>query len=255
MLNRQPQQQGSRCQEFFATIPVTTLAVIVVCSVLYVYDAVADADFNSSYAVSAYEVVDLGKWWLPFTASFLHQGLLHVGMNMFSFLYLGRQLEHHMGSLCLLGLIFLFCATNGALYVLFQRVWEDLRVSAVTGSFPDFIAFGLCSSLQHDYSWYQRAVGFSGVIFSVLMVETGVDSAIDPTRMRPVFGMIRVPAWLYPWVLLVLLQLIMPGISFAGHLSGMVRLVYSRCCWCCCSMSLRCARFPASFTPRACSIG
>jgi hypothetical protein len=39
---------------------------------------------------------------------------------------------------------------------------------------------------------------------------------------RSVFGFFSVPAKLYPWVLLVLLQLLMPGISFLGHLGGIL---------------------------------
>eukprot|EP00948_MAST-09A_sp_MAST-9A-sp1_P003447 g3447.t1 len=61
------------------------------------------------------------------------------------------------------------------------------------------------------------AVGFSGVLFSLAMVECFMST----TTHRNVFGFFRVPTQVYPWVLLLLLSLI-PGISFWGHLSGIL---------------------------------
>lgn len=34
--------------------------------------------------------------------------------------------------------------------------------------------------------------------------------------------MLTVPSWVYPWVLLVLLSLLLPSISFMGHLGGIL---------------------------------
>jgi len=39
---------------------------------------------------------------------------------------------------------------------------------------------------------------------------------------RSIFGLFNVPAKLYPWVLLVILSLLLPNISFLGHLSGIL---------------------------------
>ena len=39
---------------------------------------------------------------------------------------------------------------------------------------------------------------------------------------RNIFGMFNVPARIYPVVLLILLQVLIPGISFLGHLSGIL---------------------------------
>jgi hypothetical protein len=37
---------------------------------------------------------------------------------------------------------------------------------------------------------------------------------------QSLFGIFDVPAKIYPWILLILIQLLMPGASFIGHLSG-----------------------------------
>lgn len=65
---------------------------------------------------------------------------------------------------------------------------------------------------------YQHSVGFSGVIFHLSVMECNM----TPHRTRSVFGFLTVPAYLYPWALLVVLQVVMPNLSFVGHLSGIL---------------------------------
>jgi membrane associated rhomboid family serine protease len=38
-----------------------------------------------------------GDWWRPFTAAFLHYGVLHLGLNMLSLLIFGSELERLLG--------------------------------------------------------------------------------------------------------------------------------------------------------------
>ena len=49
---------------------------------------------------------------------------------------------------------------------------------------------------------HQRVVGFSGVIFTLAVMESY--RSTQPTRS--VFGMVRVPTRVYPWVLLIVLS-------------------------------------------------
>lgn len=71
---------------------------------------------------------------------------------------------------------------------------------------------------------YQCAIGFSGVVFGLIVVDNNLTGATQ----RSIFGLFYVPAPLYPWTLLVIWQLIMPGVSFLGHLCGV--LVSHSCC-------------------------
>jgi membrane associated rhomboid family serine protease len=41
--------------------------------------------------------VEMGDWWRPFTAAFLHYGVLHLGLNMLSLLLFGSELERLLG--------------------------------------------------------------------------------------------------------------------------------------------------------------
>jgi membrane associated rhomboid family serine protease len=41
--------------------------------------------------------VDAGEWWRPFTAAFLHYGVIHLGLNMLALLIFGSELERLLG--------------------------------------------------------------------------------------------------------------------------------------------------------------
>ncbi len=62
------------------------------------------------------------------------------------------------------------------------------------------------------------AIGLSGAIFGLIVV----DNACSNAQTRSIFGMFTVPAKWYPWALLVFWQLLMPGVSFLGHLGGVL---------------------------------
>lgn len=62
------------------------------------------------------------------------------------------------------------------------------------------------------------SAGLSGVIFSILVVD--VSASMEPSQN--VLGLFSVPTAAYPWVLLVMMSLMMPNVSFVGHLCGIV---------------------------------
>jgi membrane associated rhomboid family serine protease len=41
--------------------------------------------------------VDAGDWWRPFTAAFLHYGIVHLALNMLALLVFGSELERQLG--------------------------------------------------------------------------------------------------------------------------------------------------------------
>jgi hypothetical protein len=73
------------------------------------------------------------------------------------------------------------------------------------------------------YAWdpvyiVQPAVGFSGVLFAMAVDE----ATLSPFPTRSVFGLFTVPTVVYPWIMMLVLQFAIPGISFIGHLSGVI---------------------------------
>jgi len=87
----------------------------------------------------------------------------------------------------------------------------------LTSAIYILIAYAAYAVFGYDAWMYQHAVGFSGIIFHLSVLE----SQLHPGP-RSVFGFFSVPAFVYPWLLLLALQLIMPNLSFLGHLAGIL---------------------------------
>lgn len=150
------------------------------------------------FAISANNVVKGEMYYTIISAAFTHGGLMHIGFNMMSLLQLGPNLELQFG-------------TSQFLYM---SIWSVF----LCGFLYIFISY-LCFWVTGRANWLDvAAVGYSGVLFTYATLET-YHSNVDT---RSIFGIFNVPAKLYPWVLLVVLSLVMPNISFLGHLSGIL---------------------------------
>lgn len=97
--------------------------------------------------------------------------------------------------------------------------WVTRNPGAILSTLTYAVACSIATKVA-----YQCAIGFSGVVFGLIVV----DNSLTGATQRSIFGLFYVPAPLYPWTLLVIWQLIMPGVSFLGHLCGL--LVTHACC-------------------------
>jgi len=178
-------------------IPVGTVLFGLLCLSTYVLQSAFSLN-TGRLAIGAFPIVFLGEWYRVVTSAFLHGGLMHIGMNMMTLFAMGPSVEGILGTVTFVLLIVATVLLEGLLYVGMCMVgW------AATG----------------DPSWlHTYAVGFSGVLF-MLAVE---EASLSPRPTRSVFGLFSVPTRLYPWVLLVLMQVVMPNISFFGHLAGLL---------------------------------
>lgn len=113
-------------------------------------------------------------------------------MNMMAMYQLGSSLEPMFGTLQYFFVIVVFTLAVGL----------------------GFIIINLLLALLWDQSYlFQSAAGASGVIFAMAVDESSLSSA--PTRS--IFGFFSVPTKLYPWVLMLLIQLVMPQASLIGE--------------------------------------
>ncbi|KAH0451795.1 hypothetical protein IEQ34_019094 [Dendrobium chrysotoxum] len=137
-----------------------------------------------------------------FLSAFYHMGESHLVYNMMSLLWKGIQLETSMGSVE-------FASMVAALLGLSQGITLILAKS-------------LLLFFDYETAYYnQYAVGFSGVLFAMKVVLNSESD--DLTSLNGVL----VPARHAAWVELILIQLFVPGVSFLGHLGGILAgLVY-----------------------------
>jgi membrane associated rhomboid family serine protease len=167
---------------------------------------------TSAYSICTGPVFYLDQYYRILSSAFFHMGLMHIFFNMMSLYSLGGPLERALGTLCFLGVNLAFVVLSNIMYLL--GAWLAFKAT-------------------DDSSWLVYcSVGFSGVLFGLVVLETKLGDATQP---RSLFGVCNVPAAAYPWALLILLQILMPGISFIGHLTGLlcgILYVFGFLPWC-----------------------
>lgn len=131
-----------------------------------------------------------------FLSAFYHLGESHLVYNMMSLLWKGIQLETSMGSVE-------FASMVAALLGMSQGITLLLAKSLLFFNYE-----------RAYYSEY--AAGFSGVLFAMKVVLNS-----QSETYTSVHGLI-VPARHAAWAELILIQMFVPGVSFLGHLGGIL---------------------------------
>jgi membrane associated rhomboid family serine protease len=184
-------------------IPVATILLLAVNIGMFVLLWNSHTD-PQEVAINSNVFQDYGR---AFTGNLAHFELRHLGFNMMSLSSLGMTLERHVyGSIPLLLYTASFLPLTTLCVVGLQHVRR--RYLDPNASFPSM-------------------VGFSGILFAWMVVATLEGTSTCPIFFLPglcfdtyqAFGM-RVS--LGPLVQLVVLQVILPRISFTGHLAGIV---------------------------------
>ena len=184
---------------FEKTPPLGTLFIIGTCVLLHVATLF---NFLALQQVSLLPALVLPPYFQIqrlVSNAFFHGGFFHILFNMLTLQQLGPSLEATVGTtrFMLLSLVLAFVA--GLLYVA--------------------VCYG-CSVVFQDSTWLlSSAVGFSGVLFAYATIESFSPSAA-PTRSF--YGLFNVNSKLYPWLLMAVLQIVMPNVSFLGHVTGIL---------------------------------
>ena len=186
----------TRLKVYWENLPFITKSIFATCVSIYVATLLVGWDNLMSVCLSPTSLTQHFQIWRLLTSATFHAGLLHLTFNMMAFLPMGNTLEHALGSFQLSWLIALLIFLGDAFYI---AIAYAANLAGYSGL------------LSHC------AVGFSGVIFGLIPLDVRTTGG----SQRSIFGLFAVPAITYPWVLLVLWQLLVPQSSFLGHLSGL----------------------------------
>lgn len=138
-----------------------------------------------------------------FTSVFFHGSILHLAFNMMAMVPMASSLERLLGTVQFTYLILLFTTIASCYHIVLA--W--------------------CASALGYGTMYECAIGFSGVIFGLIVVDTHLSAVAH----RSIFGFFTVPSQWYPLALALFLQMLMPSVSFVGHVSGLLAgLTYVR---------------------------
>eukprot|EP00760_Papus_ankaliazontas_P017433 PhM_4_TR17247/c0_g1_i1/m.15720 len=179
-------------QHWFNTIPFSCRLIAAICFLALVPESLGITHVSS--LCSSYVTVVVSRDPLRLlTSTFCHHGVLHFFFNMLCLWGIGPNVERYYGS----GGFLLFVIAAACLQQILMMLF-----GAVLLYF--FHAVEAC------------AIGFSGVLFSIMMIES-MSSSFSQVLLC---GLIPVPTKWYPVALLLLLQVLFPSSSFVGHLAG-----------------------------------
>jgi membrane associated rhomboid family serine protease len=170
--------------------------------VIYILQSVGVVDSNQFCFSPALIWKQYLQVYRIFTCAYVHGSVLHILFNLMALVSLMPMLERACGTATLLVLTVIFHITIGLL---------DYTLSYI--SWLSSVHF-----LQTMFPFFSCAIGFSAVLFAYLTIQvTSYD--LGPQSL---FGLCTISSQVYPWVLLLIIQLLWPGVSFGGHLSGIL---------------------------------
>ena len=172
-------------------VPVTLVVLIAYVTMAYLTGFQHPTDEKlAAYGWVQPHFVASGEWWRLFTSSFLHGGLVHLGMNSWALIQLGPVIERTLGS-----------CKFAALYLLAQ-LGSNLAVCLVNDPF-------------------QPVVGGSGAIFGIL----GAITAVQMRQGRNVLSFLEYEGprrMLWMIAIYLIIGAFLPFISNTGHVGGLI---------------------------------
>jgi len=187
---------GTKISVWFYSMPLVTRSVMIFCSALLLGEYLLGF-YTAKVCILPPSILYRREYWRLMTGAWFHGGILHILLNMMTLQGLGTNLERQMGSLLFFYLILLF----------------DLLISSL------HLILAASAHYSQMYSGFMNecTVGFSGILFAFVVINTNSSESAH----QSLFGF-SVPTKLYPWAMLFILQFIMPGVSFLGHMSGIL---------------------------------
>jgi membrane associated rhomboid family serine protease len=173
----------------FLTISMIVIYIIQFCLI--------DGNMTSWLSFWPRAIVERGQLWRLITATYMHLGIFHLAMNMMSFTFTAISLEGAIGTLSFLYHIVIFGIISDIVHIVIAYI-------LLLGGDPTTVD--------------SQAMGFSGVLFALIVIDINLSGG----EQRSIFGLFLVPSWTYPWVMLLVMSLMLQGVSFLGHLSGLI---------------------------------
>ncbi|KAH8975931.1 hypothetical protein BDL97_01G186300 [Sphagnum fallax] len=180
---------STQASQWWAAVPSVTASIVFLCSAVYAVSLVFGYDSFDQVCLLPYKLVEHFQVYRPYSSVVFHGSILHLVFNMLALVPIGSGLEHLLGSVRYLHVLFLLMTSNALIQVAIAYIAAYNPIHW----YPDLLM--------------ECSIGFSGVIFAMIVIETSLSTA--QTRR-------------YPWVLLILFQLLMPRVSLLGHLSGIL---------------------------------
>jgi rhomboid protease GluP len=189
LINQPLKKSGNKVQDFFSIFipgkgyfvtPIIlnlNILVFVIMGLNGVDIMVPDTESLIAWGANFRPITLAGEWWRLLTSCFLHIGIIHLMMNLYALMYIGIQLEPHLGKTRFLA-AYLLTGIAGSANSLY---WHELTVSAgasgaIFGMYGVFLAM-LTTNLIEKTA--RQAMLTSIAIFVGYNLLNGVRGGID----------------------------------------------------------------------------
>lgn len=191
---------STRVSQWWLAVPFITATVMISCAAIYAISLLVGYDSFEQVCFLPYKITSKFQVYRIYTSSLFHVSILHLVFNMLALVPIGSGIERILGSIRYAHVLFLIATCNGVLHLLV----------ALIAAYNPFH--------RYDYFIKECSIGFSGMIFAMIVMETSLSGA----QNRSIFGLFNVPAKWYAWILLILFQILIPNVSLLGHLCGIL---------------------------------
>ncbi|PHS41829.1 MAG: rhomboid family intramembrane serine protease [Sulfurovum sp.] len=210
-----------------------TYALIILNSIIYLFSAFfshnfTDMDMRTLVDMGAlygsYTVLQ-GAWWRLFTAMFLHAGMTHILMNMFSLYIVGRAAEIYFDTKSYLS-IYLFSGLLGGLASLYMHpdsvgVGASGAIFGIFGALAGFFLANRDKIASHARAFmkdFAIIIGINLVIgFSIPSIDVSAHIGGLVVGLVGGFVLSKDPKWLLAYNAVMVLLIILSGRYLAGE--------------------------------------
>ncbi|KAI8920519.1 hypothetical protein BC831DRAFT_479373, partial [Entophlyctis helioformis] len=175
-------------------VPLSTRLLAFGCTAIHLARFLLSTDLEAQGCFAPFDMGD--RPWTLLTAPFIHAHLLHLGLNLVALWSLSPRHERAVGSV--------------------QATYLTLML-AVSAGLCQALAALLSDRLLSTHGWLTScSVGLSGYLFALLVVDCA-----EHREPRSLLSL-RIPTALFPFVLVVATQFMIPSSSFVGHVGGLL---------------------------------
>jgi len=169
--------------------------------------------------------VQQGEWWRLFTAMFLHGGMMHILMNMFSLYLVGRAAEMYFDTKSYLSIYF-FSGLLGGLASLYMHpdsvgVGASGAIFGVFGALAGFFLAHRDKIASHSKAFmkdFAIIIGINLVIgFSIPSVDVSAHLCGLVVGLIGGFVLSKDPKWILAYSTVMLFLMILSGRYLAGE--------------------------------------
>ena len=144
-INKKNKEDAVKIDEVFKKkIPYVTIGLILINTIIFIlmYLMHNEDYYIQKYSVWGYGIVNEGEYYRLITGAFLHGGICHYIVNMYSLYILGSQIEGFLGRGKYLA-VYLFSALIGSLFsIIFNTIPSVGASGAIFGILGSLLYFG-----------------------------------------------------------------------------------------------------------------